>query len=60
MRRRSARSDLYFAARRLGTAQAAMRGPTALAKREGRRVVYRRANRGLGRLLRRAGLMGRR
>jgi hypothetical protein len=60
MRRRSARNDLYWSARRLGTLEAAKRGPEALAKREGRRVVYRSANRGLGRLLRRAGLMGRR
>jgi hypothetical protein len=58
--RRSVRSDLYWSARRLGTAQAAMRGPKALAKREGRRVIYRGANRGLGRLLRGVGLMGRR
>ncbi len=60
MRRRSTRSDLYYAARRLGTVEAAERGPEALAKREARRGVYRRANRGLGHVLRRVGLMGRR
>jgi len=57
---RSLRSNLYRAARGLGTIEAAEKGPGALAKREVRRVAYRRTNRGLGRVLRAFGLSGRR
>lgn len=59
-RRRSplgqARSDSYRLARFLGDLSAASRGPVPLAKRMVRRKVYRRTNRGLWRVLRRAGL----
>lgn len=55
---RSVRSQLYRAARALGTGQAAAKGPGALAKREARRVVYRRTNRAAGQLLRSFGLQG--
>ena len=45
MARRSAlRSQLYRAARDLGTVQAASRGPGSYAKRVARRKVYRTTN----------------
>ena len=55
-RHRSFRSQLYRAARDLGTIQAAERGPVALGKRQVRRGVYRRANRVTSRWLRRLGI----
>ena len=60
MATRTFRSQLYRAARTLGTAQAAAQGPAALARRQVRRAVYRRSNRATGSLLRAFGLMGRR
>lgn len=51
-RRKSLRSQLYRAARDLGNAQAAAKGPGAYGKRVVRRTAYRRVNGGLGRLLR--------
>jgi len=59
-RRKSLRSQLYRAARDLGNAQAASKGPGAYGKRVARRAVYRRTNSGLGGLLRAFGLSGRR
>ena len=41
---RSARSWLYYAARTLGTARAARKGPTSLAKRLVRRKIYAKTN----------------
>jgi hypothetical protein len=57
-RRKSLRSQLYRAARDLGNAQAASRGPGALGKRYVRRAAYRKANGGLAALLRAFGLSG--
>ncbi len=59
-RRKSVRSQLYRAARDLGNAQAAAKGPGAFARRQVRRSAYRRTNRGLSGLLRAFGLSGRR
>jgi hypothetical protein len=59
-RRKSLRSQLYRAARDLGNAQAAAKGPGAFAGRQVRRSAYRRTNRGLSGLLRAVGLSGRR
>ena len=50
-RRKSLRSQLYRAARDLGNAEAAAKGPGAYGKRLVRRKVYRSANGALGRLL---------
>ncbi|HZU71808.1 MAG TPA: hypothetical protein VE990_03460 [Acidimicrobiales bacterium] len=55
-RRRSLRSQLYRAARDLGNAQAATRGPSAFTKRVVRRSVYRTTNRWTRRFLRGFGL----
>ena len=55
-RRRTFRSQLYRAARDLGNAQAAARGPSALGKRVVRRGVYRTTNRWTRRFLRGFGL----
>jgi len=57
-RRKSLRSQLYRAARDLGNVEAAEKGPSAFAKRQVRRSVYRRTNSGLGGLLRAFGLSG--
>lgn len=57
---RSLRSNLYRAARTLGTAQAAAKGPAALGKRMVRKQVYRRSNTGLAGILRAIGLQGKR
>jgi hypothetical protein len=54
---RSPRSALYRWARLLGDAQAIKRGPGAIARREGRRTVYRKVNRTTATLLRKAGLL---
>jgi hypothetical protein len=51
------RRQTYRAARGMGNVQAALRGPVPLAKRMVRRKVYRTVNGGLGRLLRKGGLM---
>jgi hypothetical protein len=51
------RRDLYRAARGIGTVQAAAKGPVPLGKRYARKAVYRKTNTGLGRILRRIGLM---
>ncbi len=59
-RRKSLRSQLYRAARDLGNVEAAADGPAALARRQVRRAMYRRANRGLGGLLNSLGLGPRR
>lgn len=53
---RSTRSQLYRAARDLGNAQAALRGPIPYSKRVVRRKVYRGVNRNLARFLRSSGL----
>lgn len=55
-RRRTARSQLYRAARDLGNVEAAAKGPVPLAKRQARRVAYRSVNKQLGRSLRKMGL----
>ena len=57
-RRTSLRAELYRAARDLGDAQSAARGPGAYAKRVARRRVYRSTNRLTNNLLRSAGLEG--
>lgn len=57
-RPKSLRSQLYRAARDLGNAQAASRGPGALGKRYVRRAVYRKTNRGVWGVLRALGLGG--
>lgn len=57
-RKRSLRSNLYRAARVLGTVEAAEKGPQALAKREVRRVAYRASFSFTGALLRALGLEG--
>lgn len=49
----TARSALYRAARLLGDAEAARRGPAAYGKRRVRRMAYRGVNRSLARALRR-------
>jgi len=54
--RKSLRSQLYRAARDLGNVEAASKGPGSFAKRQIRRSVYRRTNRGLGGFLRALGL----
>jgi hypothetical protein len=51
-RRRSLRSQLYRAARDLGNAKAASRGPGEFGKRMMRRSVYRTTNRWTQRFLR--------
>lgn len=50
------RSWLYRLARLMGDYQAALKGPAALLRRLARKAVYRHANKGLARLLRRGGL----
>lgn len=50
------RSTLYRAARLLGDAQAASRGPAPLAKRYARKAVYRRTNSATRSLLKGLGL----
>jgi hypothetical protein len=57
-RHTSLRSQLYRAARDLGDAQSAARGPGAYAKRVARRRVYRSTNHLTMSLLRSAGLEG--
>ena len=57
-RKSSLRTQLYRAARDLGNAQAAARGPGAYAKRVARRAVYRRTNSLAGGVLRAFGLQG--
>jgi hypothetical protein len=57
-RRTSLRSELYRAARDLGDAQYAARGPGAYAQRMARRRVYRSTNRLTSSLLRSVGLEG--
>jgi len=59
-RRKSLRSQLYRGARDLGNLDAAEKGPTSLGKRYVRRAAYRKANTGLGGLLRAFGLSGKR
>lgn len=51
-RRTSLRSQLYRAARDLGNAQAAAKGPGAYGKRVVRRKVYAKSNGMLGKALR--------
>ncbi len=53
---KSARSQLYRAARDLGDVQAARKGPSGVARRVVRRKVYRSVNGPLGRLLRALGI----
>jgi hypothetical protein len=53
---RSARGWLYWLARREGDLEAVERGPSAVARREGRKIVYRKVNRSTARWLRRLGL----
>jgi predicted solute-binding protein len=53
---KSLRSQLYRAARDLGTAEAAAKGPVPLGKRVVRRRIYRKTNGLLARLLKRGGL----
>ena len=53
---RSTRSDLYWMARRLGDAQALIRGPVPLSKRVVRKRVLRVTNRGVMRSMRKLGL----
>jgi hypothetical protein len=56
-RRKSARSQLYRAARDLGNVEAVEHGgATGLAKRNARRAVYRKTNGVTARLLRAIGL----
>jgi len=50
-RRKSLRSQLYRAARDLGNAEAASKGPGAYGKRIVRRKAYRSTNGALGKLL---------
>ena len=50
-RHRSARSQLYRAARDLGNVQAALKGPGAYSKRVVRRKAYRVTNRELAKSL---------
>jgi hypothetical protein len=57
-RRSSLRSELYRAARDLGDAQSAAKGPGAYAKRVARRRVYRQTDTLTNNLVRSAGLMG--
>jgi hypothetical protein len=57
-RHTSLRSQLYRAARDLGDAQSAARGPGAYAKRVARRRVYRSTNHLTMTLLRAVGLEG--
>ena len=57
-RRKSLRSQLYRAARDLGNAQAATKGPGAFSKRVVRRAAYRKTNNGLAGLLRAFGMGG--
>ena len=59
-RRKSFRSQLYRAARDLGNAQAASKGPGALGKRYVRRAAFRKTNGGLAALLRSFGTNGKR
>ena len=53
---KSFRSDLYKAARILGTAQAASKGPGALVKRQVRRKAYKGTNKQLWHFLKSIGL----
>ena len=55
-RRKSLRSQLYWAARDLGNVEAAEKGPVSYGKRVARRKVYRSTNRTVGKLLRGFGL----
>ena len=55
-RKKSARSQLYRAARDLGNLEAAGKGPTAFGKRYVRRKVYAKTNGFTRRLLRSIGL----
>jgi hypothetical protein len=55
-RSRGLRSQLYRAARQLGNAQAAERGPSSYAKRVVRRKVYAKGNSGIRKLLKGFGL----
>lgn len=52
----SLRSQLYKAARLMGTIQAATKGPAAYGKRVVRRKVYAKTNGALSRVLRNLGL----
>lgn len=51
-RRKSARSQLYRAARDLGNVEAAAKGPGAYGKRVVRRATYRKGNSGIRKVLR--------
>jgi hypothetical protein len=53
---KSFRSQLYRAARDMGNAEAASKGPTSYGKRVARRKVYRATNRVTAGFLRRLGL----
>jgi len=55
-RRKSVRSQLYRSARVLGDLEAARKGPGAYARRRVRRVMYRKGNRGMARVLKALGL----
>ncbi len=60
-RRKSLRSQLYRAARDLGDVEAVQKGGMAgLARRQARKVAYRRSSSLTGLLLRSLGLQGRR